>query len=84
MNTNALWEFYNPHFDWFILFELLDFLIGQIKVRRFWPFTLRSRTGRKIHNVTVGKAVFHAFSNPEVKMQFDVAKYGSKGFSPGT
>ena len=30
------------------------------------------------------KAVLLAFSNPEVKMQFDVAKYGSKGFSPGS
>lgn len=36
------------------------------------------------HNVTVKKAGFLAFSNPELKMQFDVAKYGSKGFSPGT
>jgi len=45
---------------------------------------LRSRTWLKIHYLTVEKADFLAFSNLEVKMQFDVAKYGSKGFSPGT
>ena len=45
---------------------------------------LSSRSWQKIHDVTVKKAVFLAFSNAEVKMQCDVANYGSKGFSPGT
>lgn len=82
--TNALWDFYNAHFHWFKLFKLLLILIGHIMVRRFWRFMLRSRAWRKIHDVTLQKAVFLAFSNLQVKMQFDVAKYGSKGFSPGT
>lgn len=82
--ANALWDFYNPPFDWFKLFELLLVLIGQVKVRRFWRFMLCSRSRRNTRDGTVQKAVFLAFSNLQVKMQFDVAKYGSKGFSPGT